>query len=1211
MNKKQTTALAVRVFQRGGIQKKIEATFGVKVLALFVVIVVSLFCPAGNAVAQTLRFKSGQDVVTVPAGFNGSAVVTNQVTISGLGGNYMTLSLSGLPTGITGAITDLAGNPVASTNTSTGLKINLTGAGVADGAYTFSINASGLDTNSSPVANSLNYTLEAGYIWNGSTNVALDGPGSWTDSAKWLGGGVPDASSDVVIADSGSQTNFLVGGALKPNIVVNSDATVGSIRFSATNSGPVGNGVWQTLGIGGGKTLSVVGANGFSVLRDYIADSGYGNMLNAVNVVIAGTNGAMLVVSNETANFSVLTDTSGNNRLSVLDMSPLDNLVLDVSRMALGDYTAYPNYMNFSIANSYNGVPRRFLPNVNLAKTNIIKAVFADPYNYTNGINRQFSVSFLNSEQSGSSTQPNLLLGIDNEFYVDSVNFVGANQQGNVRFNAGLRVATNIVVGVSTNYFTNSMSAYFRGTNGGTMSLFSISDCSGTNGAGSNAKATVDFSLGSLNIMADRFYIGRDRPKINGGQNPNYQGFFIMGNGSVEVNNAILGFQEYSDQTNQATFNGYCEGSVTILSNGLFQVNDDLILGYCTQTNTLGLGSAGNTTYGKLFVYNGGTLTANKIEVGIPAYTSANNLIVVSNNSTLVVSNTIASTNKMLDSLSFYNSTLSLSVDGTATTPYVFATNLVTVGNNTINIMSVANPGSVAVPLIRYVTPGATFSTLNMPGGLVGVLIDDGVGTFYLNILTNAPKTLTWRGYSDANWDLTTKNWLDSATGLHTNFANGDNVTFDDAASIPTTVNAAVSTLIVGSMTITNTANAYVFNGSGNIVGSAVKKGSNSLEIDDPSSLNIEIDNGSLTGSGTLGQVTVLSGAQMNYTGNLKGGILCGGIGTVSGNVVGSLTLQAGGVFTNKGTINNSFTTANGSLLVNELNAEFRTFASSTIVSNSIVINRGYIGGTSQSTAGQSITVNNGGMFEDTGEGWLTMNGTLTIASGATFIPGGDGVGTTYVYKGTAAASTFPARVIFAQGSTNIFKVNKDLGTYTRIGADFIDYGGSASVKSYNGGTLQFVNVGSLPYAAGDSFNIAFYSESGGAFSTYSGTATNTYPILDPPAPASGLAWNINNLTLGGTVKIVGVSTNTFNLGFVPTFTTLVTTNSTNNVIIGNLSWPGTNTGWRLQQLQTALTNGLSATNWQDVFGSAWTNNVVFTNNIATNTATFYRMVYP
>ncbi|HEU5397338.1 MAG TPA: hypothetical protein VFV81_09225, partial [Verrucomicrobiae bacterium] len=369
--------------------------------------------------------------------------------------------------------------------------------------------------------------------------------------------------------------------------------------------------------------------------------------------------------------------------------------------------------------------------------------------------------------------------------------------------------------------------------------------------------------------------------------------------------------------------------------------------------------------------------------------------------------------------------------------------------------------------------------------------------------------------------------------------------------------------------------------------------------IDNPTSLNLEVDNGSLTGSGTLKQVTVLAGAEMNYTGNVNGSIVCAGTGTISGSVVGALTLQSGGVFTNRGTFNNSFATADGSLLVNEVGAKFNNFGTCTIVSNAVVINHGYLGDQA-STAGQSITVDNGGTFEDTGEGWITMDGALTIASGGTFIPGGDGAGTTYIYKGSVT-SGYPARVVMSQGSTNVFKVNKDLGQNTQLQADYVDYGGSAKVKSFNGGTLLFENIGTTPFAPGDTFTIARYSETGGAFTAFSGTATNTYPVMDPAAPGFGLAWNINGITTSGIVNITGVATDPTNLVFN------VSQSGAN--LITQLSWPQDYTGWRLQEQQDTLAVGLG-TNWVDVFGSQWTNSVTVTNSVNAGSG-FFRMVYP
>ena len=329
MNKKKTQNSDLRAFGCGDIQAVVKAASGLRAWALFVVAALAMFTFDGAAHAQTLRFKSPQDRVTVPVNFSGEITVTNQVTASGLGGNVVSLTVSGLPSGVTATLTDTNGNALNSTTGNTNLWINLTFTGVAEGVYTFSLNGSATDTNSQPVNNNLLFTLQSGFIWNGSTNVAADGAGTWSDSTKWApSGNVPGIGDDAVFADPGSQTNSLINGVLAPNIVVSGNTTVGSLRFAQTNA------TFQTIQINPGMKLSVLGTNGFSLQRDFIADSGYGNMVNAISVTFVGTNGATLVVSNQSANFSVLDDTSGNNKLSTLDMSGLDNLSVNVSRVA-------------------------------------------------------------------------------------------------------------------------------------------------------------------------------------------------------------------------------------------------------------------------------------------------------------------------------------------------------------------------------------------------------------------------------------------------------------------------------------------------------------------------------------------------------------------------------------------------------------------------------------------------------------------------------------------------------------------------------------------------------------------------------------------------------------------------------------------------------------------------------------------------------------
>ncbi|HEU6447260.1 MAG TPA: hypothetical protein VFV23_02330 [Verrucomicrobiae bacterium] len=1163
MNKKQITALMCRVLGRDSIRERNVTELGLRAWAFVAAVVIGLISSASDGNAQSVGTVAQPVRVTVPINSTLSNGVAFTTTLSGTV-NPETLSLSSLPAGVTYSFsTNNFTNTVSGT-------LSLFTTDVPEGIYTYS-----LDENGDATGNLL-LQIQSAHLWTGAVSSDFADAGNWA-------GGLPGPGDDIVFTD----TNGLGHGATTTNVWVTANTEIGSLRQAITSGGTRRD----NIQIDDGVTLSITGTNGVSLgLRDN------SDTYQSWEFAFMG-NGGTLVVSNQDADFDTF---AIENQTPYYYMDNLGTFVANLHQIHLSDYTVYPNWQSLQ-DNGYKNaaLPRRLpVPEFHWARTNLVYLNFAgDPNDWNDPAIHQYSMMVGNDNYISGSTQRHpFYFGIYNLFEMNSVCFAGS----------GVSMDSSGAAKFNTAFTASNCIAIFRGTNGMSdrMAMFAIADNAGVGASGSSSKAVIDFSAGTIDALVDKLYIGRDRTNSSGSIG---QGVLTIGQGTFDVNTAILGYQSLSN--NLGTGIDYCQATVNVTSNGLFNVNDELALGYTSAelTNT----ASAQSGFGKVNISSGGTVAANTITVGGITKISADNEINL-NGGNLVVSNTIASAEKPLTTLSFANdSTMTLFVDGTATEPYVYTTNLTTSGNNIINIGAVANPASVVIPLISYVTPGASFAGVTMPSGLTGNLVDDGVGTIYLQISTNAPKNLAWRGYVDGNWDLTTKNWLDLDTGIQTNFANGDNATFDDTAAIPTTITIP-SAIVATSITVTNTANAYVFSGSGNLIGHIVKDGDNSLEIDAPTSVSIEIDKGSLIGSGvgSVGQVTVLSGAEMNYQGKIKGAILCGGIGTVSGDVVGAVTLQSGSVFTNNGTIHNSFTTADGSLLVNELNAQFVNFGTCTVASNSIVINRGYIGGQSQSTAGQNVTVNNGGTFEDTGEGWLILNGTLTIGSGGTFIPGGDGIGTTYVYKGSVS-SGFPARILLSQGSTNIFKVNKDLGLNTQIQGDYVDYGGSSSVPNNNGCTLQFVNVGSTPFAAGDTFTIARYSESGGSFSTFTGTATNTYPVMDPPAPADGLGWNINNLTMSGVVNIVGVSTNTFNVGFTPTFTTLITPTSTNAAIIGNLSWPGTNTGWRLQQLQTALTNGLSATNWTDVFGSQWTNSYTFTNNVTTNTATFYRMVYP
>ena len=1144
-------------------------------LALLFVLLVGLL--AASAQAQTARFRSSVVRVTAPLNFNGNLAFTNLCTVSGLV-NPVDLTISGLPSGATATISGTngalpldGGFPSTVITTNLLIIISLNGT-VAEGLYPLTLNASG------GAVNNWAFDLQVAALWSGASYLSGVST-NWNNVGNWVAGSVPGAADDVVFGQAGTTNAVTI-----TNIFVTSDVSIASLRFAPTNNGSK----FFTMQINPGVTLGLGGTKGFGLMKDYL--NALSSLASGMNIVMTG--GGTLAVTNKAANFISYVD---NSVAYTMDFSGLGNLVADVNQFSLADYSLFPNYRNWNDLNAYSGQPRSALPIASLARTNIIKSAYVDPYNYTNSDSRHYGFSlFQASELSGSGTQNTISLGISNIFYCDSVCFIGPNSRGNVVFNS-IFAASNPI-------------AIFRSTNGGRMSVFTESDGGATNTANSNIKATVDFTKGALDMLVDRFYIGRDRVKIQSLSTPNYQGIFMMGKGILDANTMILGFREHAGEATNAAYgySGYCEGQLTVSNTGVIKINKSLTLGYTAESNINGLGSAGNTEYGQVTIRDGASMFANTINVGGPVYmASKNNFLFVSNNASLNISNYCGGPLQMLDSLTLANgSTLTLTLNPTSTVAAVYATNYNIIGSNSLVIAAIKNPGSLVngqkIPLFEK-GPAASFPALTLinQSGVNGqIVLDTDTGGSDANlkvfqVILNQPKTLLWKAYSSADWDNLTANWLDLNTGLHTNFAAGDTVIFDDSASQFSINLVSGATILPGSLLMTNIANAYIINNSGGgiIIGSATlqKFGTNSLQVDGPSSISVNVNVGSLTGSGSIGAATVSSGANMNFLGNVSGNLTSVGTAAVYGTVNGAVVVQSGGVITNGGTMNSTFSVNSGGLFVNNPGASLASIgSSSSVAAGGVLFNRGNI-------AGANLSVS--GTFKDTGEGTTTLTGTFTANSGAVIIPGGDGVGTTTIASGTA--SGFPGRVLLSQGSTNIFKVDILGSANSKLLSGYQDFGGSSSVRSQNGCTIVITNV-TGSFAAGQSFTLFQYF--GGGTPIPTGSSTNTYPVISPSAPAPGLAWDLTQLWPLG---VIGVTTN---IG--PFFTNTFTIEGGTN-IIGQFSWNAANLGWRLQNKVVPLGEGLNSTNpWAGVPGS-WTNiTVLITNTITTNNV-FYRLSFP
>ncbi len=1097
-------------------------------------------------------------------------LTTNVLSVVELGGGATTninLAVSGVNgTTVFGPLTP---NTLTSNGTSV-LKISVTNA--ANNFYTITVNASGDATAST----GLNLFVVPQWA---QTNVGSTG--NWSDSTKWSGGAAPLGTDSVYIEHQipGAWTNVVDSSSTIQSLIYLGDADDNSVTACP-----------DTV-IAPGQTLSVVGTNGFFIGRKAAGGQ-------RPNYVFQGES---LLVSNSAALFAIEDANANGTRFTRVRMDGLNNLTVDVNRFAIADG---------SVAN--NGAQSvQSIVDYYLARTNFIRATLTGDYSgatFTTAISYNRQIGQMNNAQWSANAI--FRLGISNVFNADSIGIgIGdGNGSGSSAFanSVGSRMAFS-----SVNPTAPTNSVVFRNADGvSRMSLLALGVDQGLKTAFSGNRGLMDLQGGKVDMLVDQIWLGQDRTN-----SADAHGFDCIGGlyftwGTVDCNTLLAGNMKY---TNNIGGTG-CRGYVIVGTNGTMIVNNNLILGQ-TPANVTGFESQAALVGGQIRIDNGGTLRANQINVG---QFSGNNIIIINAGGTLEVSNTLASATTALGTLTI-NSGGALTLHKNEANTLVYVTNLVASGG-IINIASVTGAGSFA-PLIAYAPGGgeaASFIAGSVPSGYNATLFNNTTThTIDLTLTTGTPKTLLWQGYVNGNWDTTTKNWLDTATLLHTNFSTGDSVIFDDSASFAT-VNVTEDVVPrqatgFNGMAMTNNLLDYTFSGAGGIRGAAsfVKAGTKSVTVNNYTEVAVQVVQGLLTGSGTLGTVTVSPGATCSLLagGVVLGGVTCGGTVVNAGTVKGALAAQALSVVTNGvgGVIQGPLSTSNGSFIYNA--GTFSGMGSATIATNAIFINAGSLANGGNNAG--SLAVN--GTFEDMGNavGTVVNLTSLTINGGGTFIPGGDGIGTTTVVNDGLAANN--GRVVFLTGSTNIFKVNVGGSpANTLLTCGYMSFGPNQSTLIQNGGTILMTNIGSTPFGVGQSFKLVGNNFGGTLFNSGLNT-TNSLSVINPSVPSSGLAWDLSQLIGGGVIGIKTIATTGTNLVFNTALTQTISTNVppvTNNVIVVGLSWPTDHTGWTLQQQQNTLDVGLS-TNWTSLTVSQFTNNMVLTNAVTTNTAVFYRMVSP
>ena len=1113
-----------------------------------------------SANAQSfIRFSLVQNWITVPAGigFTNSTVITNLVNLSG-GCTNANFNVSGLPPGAGAALTDTNGNPRLSITDDTNLWLTVNTTNIPQGLYNFRLNAGGFDTNGLPVTNSIIFVLQAAHIWNGSMNVS----NGWSDASSWLGG-APGPLDDVVFTDIGAQTNAFAGttGQIFTNSFVTANTTIGSLRFAqpgvtntiATNPPPY----YHHVQIAPATTLTIAGTNGFRLMWDFF-NFEQGNVGTLMGVTIDGGVGSRLVVSNQNANVSLLTGGNGS-AIPTLNMSNLDNTVFKVNRVGFGDFRLYPNYRDFNNGlnvgrdtNQYSGRPRRMIANVYWAKTNLITTSYRNPDNYTNEFTREYAFTLFNNEQSAvGGAGGSQLLGISNIFFVDSICFYHSGGNGTTKFG-----------------YTNGV-AIFRNTNGTRrLSVFTGADSGGTNELETSTKGIVDFSgnNGLVDILATNLYLSRDREQISTNSTPNIQADLTIGRGIVDVNTAILGFQEHTKPDWTVIGGGqpylnYCQGRLFVTNGGTFRVTGTMTLGYTADTND-SANAQQYGTYGQITIYSNSVVTASNIVVdgglnfydpslSLPGATPRANYITINQGGNLVVSNSIGANNYSSSSYPTFSnpggpgmpldrltmgqgSTLTLFATAGKTNVYVrnFLSTGVTPG--TIKIASLAGVTiyPTNIPLIAYSSPTAPSLQADMSavgGNVQGYIINDAVAqTINLFVTTNAPKTLTWKGGTDNNWDLTTPNWVITGSSTVTNFAMGDIVNFDDSSVVTniTIVEVVVPNQATNGMVITNSARQYTFSqvSVGQIAGTAkiLKQGTNLVTFNAPESGPLSVTAGEVdvSSSGILGTTTLYSNAVLQVlSGGIGGSLTSTGVVMVAsgGAISGTVSLQ-GGYLVNNGAINTPG--ANNSLVINNAVMTNNSGATIALPNNGNPAAQVFTGSTLANfgditTAGGVLVVD--GLYFGTGSFRDTVNQATSANVGRLQL---DSVPSAVISPGATPNNSIGNLFINGRLDLHASNPNNNAGTFLiELNSGGTVYDNLQVARWNNIGCIwAMTNLDNSPFSLGQSFQIL--QNINGLNLSNIVDNPSLFPLMSPTVPGPGLQWNLSGVQVFGIVSI-------------------------------------------------------------------------------------------